>query len=325
MQSVHAQRSIAPDRDPASAASPGPPMPSLRAASARGPSYWTDRVAAFLLLGGCVVATAIHLPYYIEAPGARLRDPLNALLRPSGPIGLGFGIVAFALFTFVWLYPLRKRFPGALGWTGRVPTWLRSHVVAGLSLPVLAAVHAGWRFDGLIGLGYWSMVVVWASGLIGRYLYARIPRSKNGIELSLDEVRTERRALLTRLAIETGIEPLAVERALTLKPRGGRGVLGTIRGLVLDDIDRRLALGRLAKTWSRRFPGGRPLDRGTLRRALALAKQEMALDKQMLALENTRRLFALWHVAHRPFAITALVAVVLHVGVAIWLGAVSFQ
>jgi hypothetical protein len=321
MQLAHSQRAEPPTEE---VERPARPTPIRREASVRGPSHWPDRIVAVLLLSGCAVATAIHLPYYLGSPGTRLRDPLHALLRPSGPVGIGFGIAAFVLFAFVWLYPLRKRFPGALGWTGRVPTWLRSHVVAGFSLPALAAVHAGWRFDGLIGLGYWSMLVVWASGLMGRYLYAHIPRSKNGIELSLEEVRAERRTLLTRLAIETGIEPLAVERALTLKDRRGRGVLGALRGLVLDDIDRRVALGRLARTWSRR-PGGRPLDRAALGRALALARREMALDKQMHALENTRRLFALWHVAHRPFAITALVAVVLHVAVAVWLGAVSFQ
>jgi len=49
-------------------------------------------------------------------------------------------------------------------------TWL-----AALGLPLLVAVHAAGAFGGVIGLGFWSMMLVWLSGIVGRYLYARIP------------------------------------------------------------------------------------------------------------------------------------------------------
>jgi hypothetical protein len=42
-------------------------------------------------------------------------------------------------------------------------------------------------------------------------------------------------------------------------------------------------------------------------------------------LDATHRLFRYWHVAHRPMAISALVAVVLHVGTAISLGVTWFS
>ena len=38
---------------------------------------------------------------------------------------------------------------------------------------------------------------------------------------------------------------------------------------------------------------------------------------------RSRRVFAWWHVAHRPFALTALLAVVIHVVVALWVGGVQ--
>jgi hypothetical protein len=34
--------------------------------------------------------------------------------------------------------------------------------------------------------------------------------------------------------------------------------------------------------------------------------------------------FALWHVVHRPFAVTALLAVTIHVAVAVAVGSVGF-
>jgi hypothetical protein len=39
-------------------------------------------------------------------------------------------------------------------------------------------------------------------------------------------------------------------------------------------------------------------------------------------LDATRRVFGLWHVVHRPFAIMAFIAVAVHVVVAVLVGAV---
>jgi hypothetical protein len=50
----------------------------------------------------------------------------------------------------------------------------------------------------------------------------------------------------------------------------------------------------------------------------------MALAQQMRLLDATRSLFGWWHVAHRPFALTALLAVIVHVVVAVWIGGVRF-
>jgi hypothetical protein len=50
----------------------------------------------------------------------------------------------------------------------------------------------------------------------------------------------------------------------------------------------------------------------------------MALTQQARMLTATRRVFRLWHIAHRPFAIAALVAVLVHVGVVVSLGMTWF-
>jgi hypothetical protein len=50
----------------------------------------------------------------------------------------------------------------------------------------------------------------------------------------------------------------------------------------------------------------------------------MSLTQQARMLAATQRLFRFWHVAHRPFAITALVAVLVHVGVVVAMGATWF-
>jgi hypothetical protein len=278
-----------------------------------------------ILIGVPVLVTAWGLPYYMAPTAQRLRHPLHPLLKSSGPLGLGFGALALFMFLFMWLYPLRKQ-ARWLAWTGPIGKWMDVHVVMGLALPVIAAVHAGWHFDGLIGLGMGAMVVVSLSGLVGRYLYTHIPRDRAGLELSLEQVGGERRALLTQIAIATGLTPQDAERSLALDPRpyAGLDLVRTFARLIADDWTRWWTMRRLRREWSRRVAGGSPLDRRSLASALKLARREMALQQQMRALEATRRVFAWWHVAHRPFALTALVAVLVHVGVAVWIGGVRF-
>ncbi|HUK64691.1 MAG TPA: hypothetical protein VLV15_15225, partial [Dongiaceae bacterium] len=267
--------------------------------------------------------TAWGWTYFTAGPGVRVRSPLHPWLRPSGTIGLALGVAAFAFFLFLWLYPLRKKYRW-LAWTGAVGSWLRVHILAGLVVPLFAAVHAGWRFDGLIGLGYLSMLLVAISGVVGRYLYVRIPRSRSGLELTHDEVASERRALLTRIAAATGDDPKQVERMLVSDEQSyeGLGPLASLQRMIADDMTRGRVVAQLKRRLATPRPGAPPLDRKELGAVLALARRELALAQQLRMLDATRRVFGLWHVVHRPFAIMAFIAVLVHVVVALMVGAV---
>ena len=266
------------------------------------------------------VVTVWGASYYFAQAGDRVRHPLHALLKPSGTLGQAFGFLGLALFLFMWLYPLRKAF-GPHVKLGSVATWMRIHTVVGLSLPFLIAVHAGWRFRGLIGLGYLAMLTVSASGIVGRYLYGRIPRSRAGLELTRDEIAARRRSLVTEIAVTLRLDPHAIDAALAPVgvEVGTRGVGGTVRQLVTDDLSRWRAVGELRRRWKQaaRDAGA---DSRAVERAVRLAKEEIRLGQQLRVLEATQRVFRYWHVAHRPVSVTALIAVAIHVGVAIVMG-----
>ncbi len=263
--------------------------------------------------------------YYLAAPGARVRHPLHALLRPSGGVGQSAGIVAFAIFVFLWLYPLRKKWR-RLAFTGAVGKWLDVHVASALLLPILLVTHAAWRSDGIIGLGLVAMFVVIASGVVGRYLYTRIPRAKSGVELTRDEAAVARVDLLQRLAEATGLTVSSVEALLTVDGEAEqRGVWPAIRRMLLNDVTRRRRRRELRRRWAALTgAGGHTLAGRALDEAVALADREIALDQQVRMLEATQRVFRFWHVAHRPFAVTALAAVVIHIVVVVSLGATWF-
>lgn len=281
----------------------------------------TILVLFVMLLCGVCVAGA---PYYRLATAARVRSPLHMWFKPAGYVGQSAGLLAFAIFLFLWLYPLRKKFPRGLGWTGSIARWLDVHVLAALSLPLLVAIHAAWRFDGLIGLGFWAMLVVWLSGVGGRYIYARIPRSRAGVELTIEEIAARREALLAEIVKASGLDARTVQATLAVRdpaPGRRRGVVGTLFGMVADDFARRRAARALRRAWRARARHGRRDDRRLIAEVLHLARREMSLEQQTRMLDASHNVFRYWHVLHRPVAVAALVAVLVHVTVVVALGA----
>jgi hypothetical protein len=93
--------------------------------------------------------------------------------------------------------------------------------------------------------------------------------------------------------------------------------------MVRDDMARWRSARALRRLCDSQYGAIRP-DRRTVRRVLRLARKEMSLTQQARMLAATQQLFRFWHVAHRPFAITALVAVLVHVGVVVAMGATWF-
>ena len=174
-----------------------------------------------VILGVLAAVNIAGAPYYRLSLAERVRSPLHHLLRPSGVIGQTAGLLALMIFVFLWLYPLRKKYK-RLAFTGSIAKWLDIHILAAIGLPLLLAVHASWRFDGIVGLGYFAMLVVCASGVVGRYLYVRIPRSRSGVASSREDVAVERRTLVTEIAAATGLDPFVVERTLSVSGPSGR-------------------------------------------------------------------------------------------------------
>jgi hypothetical protein len=298
-------------------------MTTSRPAAARAVS----RANHIILAVATVVLVAANVAganYYRLAMAERVRSPMHVYLRPAGYVGQTAGILAVAIFIFLWLYPLRKKFRG-LAWMGSVGKWLDVHITFALMMPLLLAVHAAWRFGGIIGLGFHAMMIVWASGIVGRYLYMRIPRSRSGLELTLEEIAATRRSMVTELAATTGLDPVELER--TLSGAASRGAsprfLGAVGAMITADFTRWRVRRQLRRRW-RTLPGRHRLDDRTLDKAVDLAAREIALEQQVRLLQRTHRIFRYWHLLHRPIAIMALVAVVIHVAVVVAVGATWF-
>lgn len=96
--------------------------------------------------------------------------------------GHGIGILGFVMMLMTeTLYSLRKR-SRSVKW-GRMSTWLQFHIYTGLVGPFLVLLHTSWKFNGLAGVTTLFTVIIVVSGFIGRYIFTRIPRTLDGLEI----------------------------------------------------------------------------------------------------------------------------------------------
>lgn len=295
------------------------------------PERWHRRrlflatVAALLLVAALA---AYGRSYYLTSWAERPFSPHHAQLKPGGPLGIRLGMLGAAMFFLIYLYPIRKRVPW-LARRGSARHWLDFHVVLGLTAPFVIALHSSFKFRGIAGIAFWIMVAVALSGIVGRYIYAQIPRSLSSAEVSLKELRTQQDELTQLLAGQRLFRPAELAPLFDVPTAGTIGEMGALRAVAkmfLLDLARPLRVARLRRR-ALGF-GGALLSFGglfatgdrDLERIVDTARLCSALTKRIAFLERSHKVFHLWHVVHRPFSYSFAVLALLHIGVVVLFG-----
>lgn len=266
-------------------------------------------IFGMIFLAALVIFAALRIgaDYYSSAIVARPQHPLHDVLKPSGIIGQGFGVIG-GLFCFLTLlYPLRKRWRRLENW-GTPRTWFQFHVYFGIAGPLLATLHTTFKFGGLASICYWSMMLVMASGFVGRFLFALLPRNQRGVTLSLQEIEAEISAVQSYL--ETG--GILEETKNKISPyRGGAN------WLTLWQLWR--TRQRELRHWQQRLRS-QGLPNAGARRILSLLSRKFFLESSRVTLSATTRAFSYWHTLHLPFTYLMFITLLIHAGLAIFLG-----
>jgi hypothetical protein len=162
------------------------------------------------------------------------------------------------------------------------------------------------------------MIAVVASGIVGRYLYNRIPRKLDAVEMSVDEAGE----LCAKLAEQIRAQNVLTEEEL--EPLLALPSLDEVRSMplakalmVIVALDAR----RAWKLWRLRCTvGAHVADHTHVSQALAAIRRQAALSKDALFLAKVRQMFRLWHVIHRPFSYSLAIMATLHILVVVFLG-----
>jgi hypothetical protein len=269
-----------------------------------------------IVLFTLVILTYKGLSYYRTSIEDRFYHPDNKLLKPSGVLGHGFGIIgSFLIVVGVASYMARKRYH-FLSRLGILKHWLEFHIFLCTLGPILVLFHTAYKFGGLVAISFWSMVAVFLSGIVGRFIYLQIPHTIEGQELSLNDIR----------ALKTDIAGIL---------KSSHNLDEESYGIITDSIKKKVELyqsNALLRYFKKYFDDRKTIHlvksilrkhkmpRKEMRQIIDLVNDDIKLNRKIERLATMQNLFKYWHVVHSPFALVMLIIMVIHVGVTIAFG-----
>jgi hypothetical protein len=245
--------------------------------------------------------------YYQTPLEERFYQDSHAYLKASGIFGQGLGVLGTLLILVgVVLYITAKKY-GYLERFIRLRYLLEFHIFLCTVGPIMILFHTTFKFGGIVSIAFWSMVIVVASGVVGRYIYNQIPRTISGKELSLAEIKKQQEAGLSILDDLIGSDTKLKTDILNFKNPYAWGP----RNFFFE----RTYFKKISKRVS-----SLKLDKEQQSLVLNSARLEWKMERRIARLASMQKLFKLWHVAHRPFALIMLIIVVVHIGATLTMG-----
>lgn len=237
--------------------------------------------------------------------------------RPAGSIGHGLGFLGSLMMILMLLYSIRKR-TRLFGELGHISYWLQIHIFFGIMGPLLIVLHTSFRIHGLVAVSFWSMIAVAVSGILGRYLYLQLPRNIFGDELDLDQAKDLGKSFQAQL-VQSGLEPkqiVALQSILSPAIPHQWGTMRKLGALFIQNFSKTLRLNKAIDVLS----GYKQVDISRYREIISISKQQALLQRRIHLWNSFHSLFHYWHVIHRPFAYIMYLIMLVHIGVAFWLG-----
>lgn len=245
------------------------------------------------------------------------------LYEAGSDFGYNLGLVGGLLMVTLLLYPIRKR-SGSYDRFGKMETWFKFHMVAGITGPLLVLFHSTFRTGSLNGAtALYAMLMVAISGVAGRFIYRHIHRGMYGKRLTLDEAIADLDSCSASMGSVFSLQPDIQQRLQNFNhyafDQQGSSILRTWKFMTLNWKSKRLAkeVRHDAKKALRRLWG----EKGGVRRELILnyqlAREQIDLYLQAVVkasqLAVWERLFSYWHLVHVPFLYLLVFSGVVHV------------
>jgi len=268
-------------------------------------------------IAALVYLVAVGSGYYVLSEELRPDHALHEVWKPSGMVGHGLGIVGSALMIIMLLYSVRKRFRFARR-LGNIRIWLAYHIWMGITGPLLVIFHTSFKLGGIVAVSFWSMIGVALSGVVGRYIYIQIPRSRTGNQLSASELDELDREMMIKLAgYGVSEETLNSLQTSDVPQKAGWGSVWT---WFIED----LKMSSKLRAFSKELLAGGKVSRHQVHEAVKIVKQKLVLKRRIQFLHTAEGLLHYWHVIHKPFAIVMMIIMVVHVIVWAMFGSPGF-
>jgi|SRR5688572_5212093 len=251
--------------------------------------------------------------YYAIPLEERFYHAQHDWFKPSGAFGHGLGIVGTSMILFgVGIYIARKRY-NFLSRLIRIKYLLEFHIFLCTLGPILVLFHTAFKFGGIVSVAFWSMVAVVLSGVIGRFVYIQIPRTIEGRELTLNEVKGMKLKLSAAIRSNTNMDEGVKNRILAFALVQDESNENT--SFIAQYLENRRAVGSISRSMKEK-----KVQHKQRVSVIRLLREEISLSYKIKRLQTMQRLFRYWHVAHLPFALIMLVILIIHIAVTLSFG-----
>tara|TARA_R110000737_G_scaffold104095_1_gene137273 strand:+ start:41905 stop:42747 length:843 start_codon:yes stop_codon:yes gene_type:complete len=264
------------------------------------------------IMSTIVIVVSIYLTYigysYYSSPiHERFYHPDHNWLKPSGVFGHGLGFIGTFLILFgVVLYIVAKKYMIFERFV-RLKYILEFHIFLCTLGPILVLFHTSMKFGGIVSIGFWSMAMVFFSGIIGRYIYIQIPRNISGRELSLQEIQQDQQLAISKITTDEELKIRVNDLISQYDNPFGWG----FKSFLYHRKQKTSMFGQIQQL-------SFTLQQKSLIRQMV--KKEISMKLRIQRLDLMRKLFKYWHIIHRPFSIIMLVIVLIHIGISFTLG-----
>lgn len=246
---------------------------------------------------------------YLETMSCQVLSQCETLdPDPGRPLSYSLGWLGFSILCLTNIYILRKRLP-IFAKFGKLSTHLDIHIFFGLIGPTFILFHSNFKVGGLVAISFWSMVISFVSGIIGRYFYIQLLQKKSVLKDRIYDYENKFNDYL-KFASDKGVKKkhLEIIKIQTfLRACGGvpvaqlnqMSVLGFFAKSLQGDLTLGLHMPNLP------IPGGR---------ALRYKIREWAfLRRKLIFMHYYNTLFGYWKTFHMPFAIFMYVVAIIHI------------
>jgi hypothetical protein len=244
-------------------------------------------------------------------------------LTPELGIGYLLGIIGAVLMLLLLLYPLRKHARWMRG-LGAVRHWFRAHMMMGVIGPVCILYHCNFQLGSMNGnIALFSMLLVAASGLVGRYFYTRIHYGLYGRKADLERLGSDSATAKSHMGFVFELAPALQERLGKLDvvaAASGSGILAKLLHVPLVWIRSRwcgvvagISLRRALRTAARRNGWTADQRRHYYRSSRFWLRTYLETVRRVAGFTFYERLFSLWHVLHLPLFLMLVISGSIHV------------
>ena len=256
--------------------------------------------------------------YYNTPLEEKFFNPDHNSLKPSGILGHGFGIIgSILMISGVGIYMLRKRMKVFMRF-GILKHWLELHIFLCTVGPILVLFHTAFKFGGIVAVSFWSMVAVFLSGIAGRFIYVRIPRTIEGNEMSMQQINNINENLTIKLVAEYNLGSDTIQKIESLSKIEHKG-RSSFSNLLFSFIPNFFENKKRIRKISSELISNN-LTKKNRKEVIKIVREKIKISNKIHYLRLMQSLFKYWHVAHLPFALIMLIIMFIHIIVTVSFG-----